>query len=238
VSCSRSSSRRWLTVPANTQVPAGTAFPASHDGSYPGRSDAGRLLPIPSHERGKGFYHSCYVRQCVSDKEIFPWLAEIRTSAADSIVRCCRRWFARGYLDRRWTKIGIASSQRIGLIGVQHVSHRQPQRIQIILNAKKKQRVRAVPVNRLRLQSPQPAHLHDGIARVQGHRRESHGQPPPIVERSEIACSALSMFILLPFCSRNFEVLPLHCGLPGVANCLTVLFVPSSVPLASIEPTV
>jgi hypothetical protein len=62
--------------------------------------------------------------------------------------------------------------QRIGLIVVQHVAHRQGQRVQIVLDAKQLQRVFPVAVHQIVLQFAQAGDLPRDVSRVSNHGRQ------------------------------------------------------------------
>src|SRR5206468_1740095 len=67
-------------------------------------------------------------------------------------------------------RIVLPSIQRAG---IEHVSHRHADRIQLILNSQKLQRVLAVPVNQIILQPPQAPNSVRDVSRVRHNRRQS-----------------------------------------------------------------
>ena len=69
--------------------------------------------------------------------------------------------------------------ERIGLaaLGVEHVAHREPERVQIVLDAQQLQRVLAVAVGEAGLQLPQAADLAGQVVRVGRHRRQGDDHP-------------------------------------------------------------
>ena len=71
--------------------------------------------------------------------------------------------------------------QRIRLLFVQHVAHGHGKRVETVLNAQQQQRIGAIAVDGLGLQSPQAAKLQDGVTRVHAHGeqrgRQTRQQP-------------------------------------------------------------
>src|SRR5450432_2162219 len=79
-------------------------------------------------------------------------------------------------------KLRLPRSQRIRLLiihqtGVEHVAHRDADRIQFVLNAQQLQRVFAVAVNQIALQFAQAGDAPGHISRVPDHRRQRNHQP-------------------------------------------------------------
>ena len=62
--------------------------------------------------------------------------------------------------------------QRIRVVVVQHVPHREPELIQIVLNAKELERIPAVPIDHVALQDSQTGNLPADVMRVCHYRRE------------------------------------------------------------------
>src|SRR5579864_9086663 len=67
--------------------------------------------------------------------------------------------------------------QWVRLAGVQHVAHRQPDRVQIVLYTQQLQRVSPVPVDHFTLQFAQTGKLHPDVKRVRHHGGERDDQP-------------------------------------------------------------
>ena len=61
---------------------------------------------------------------------------------------------------------------RVGAIVIQHVAHRQPQLVQIVLNAQELQRILAIPLDQATLERPQSDNLALDIERVCDDGRE------------------------------------------------------------------
>ena len=66
--------------------------------------------------------------------------------------------------------------ERIGLVGIEHVAHRQRELIQIVLDAQQLQRVAAVAIGQLGLQTPQAGDLAGDVPRIRDHGRERDDQ--------------------------------------------------------------
>ncbi len=63
------------------------------------------------------------------------------------------------------------------MVVVQHVAHRQPELIQIVLDAQELQRILAVPIDQVALQRPQADNLAVDVERVGDNGRERQDQP-------------------------------------------------------------
>ncbi len=67
--------------------------------------------------------------------------------------------------------------QRVGLIVIQHVAHRQRQRVQIVLDAKQLERIFPVAVHQIVLQFAQARNLPRDVRRISDHGRQGNNQP-------------------------------------------------------------
>ena len=119
--------------------------------------------------------------------------AKMRSSASQNwrseslrYLRCsASRSSGEDWLRARWRLPGPCASggialprgERIRLAAVQHVAHGQAERIQVVLNAQQEQRIGAIAVDDAALQLLQSAELHDGVARIEGHRGQRDGKP-------------------------------------------------------------
>ncbi len=80
--------------------------------------------------------------------------------------------------------------QRIRVVVVQHVPHRQPELVQIVLDAQQLQGILAVPIDQIALEHAQAGNLAVDVQRVGDDRGQRQNQPDQQARRGRTAAGS------------------------------------------------